>query len=274
MAGKVLAIANEKGGVGKTTCSVQLARELAARGKMVCLIDNDPSYDATSAFFGDDVPSQIVLGSKPEGYSNSIKLYAPDSAFEPYEISENLYVMGATDALSVLKGAELDPAYDFVDSIELLLENLDYIIIDCAPSFGLLFTAAMIAAASAGGGVVIPVIPDDLSFKAAKKVAARIEQMNQRLKLNLAILGVLPNKVVNNPMPQSVRFYLNDMAEEFGALMFKTHINQTVKISDATSLQEKVSDNAKASSKPAKQIAAFTDEVIERLENVQENVHV
>jgi chromosome partitioning protein len=268
MAGKVLAIANEKGGVGKTTCSVQLARELAARGKQVCIIDNDPSYDATSALFGDDIPDQIALGVKPEGYSNSVKLYAADSAFEPCEVTENLYVMGATDALSVLKGAELEPAYDFVDSIEILRENLDYIIIDCAPSFGLLFTAAMIAAANGEGGVVIPVIPDDLSFKAAKKVASRIEQMNQRLKLNLAIVGVLPNKVVNNPMPQSVRSYLCDMEEEFGPLMFKTHINQTVKIADATSLQEKVSTYARASSKPAKQIAAFTDEVIKRLEKL------
>ena len=125
MAGKVLAIANEKGGVGKTTCSVQLARELAARGKQVCIIDNDPSYDATSALFGDDIPEQIALGVKPEGYSNSVKLYAADSAFEPCEVTENLYVMGATDALSVLKGAELEPAYDFVQEGPTTIDGLN-----------------------------------------------------------------------------------------------------------------------------------------------------
>ena len=110
-------------------------------------------------------------------------------------------------------------------------------------------------------------IPDELSFKAAKKVKSRIDQMNDRMHTNLKIVGIVANKVVNNPMPQSVTSYLKRMADEFGDLVFDTQINQTVKISDAISLQEKVSNFAKSDSKPALQLAAFTEEVIARLGN-------
>jgi len=261
---KVTAVANEKGGVGKTTCSVQLAFEIAEQGYKVCIIDNDPSGDATTALCGEDIPATIKLGNKPGGVSNTIKLYSAESDFSPLEISDNLFLMGATDALSLINGADMDPVYEFCDSIELLGEKFDHIIIDCPPSFGLLFTSAMMASIS--GGIIIPMIPDDLSFKAAKKVKSRINQMNDRMRLNLKIIGVVANKVVANPMPQSVKLYLEKMDEEFGNLVFSTLINQTVKISDAIALQEKVSIYAKTSSKAAIQIASLTNEVIERLE--------
>jgi len=263
MVGKVLAVANEKGGVGKTTCSVQIGYELAEWGKKVCIIDNDPSGDATTAFCGENIPDSIKLGNKPEAVSNTIKLYTADSEFSPLEVAKNLFLMGCTDALSVLKGADMEPAYEFCDSIEILREKFDYIIIDCPPSFGLLFTSAMLASVS--GGVLIPMIPDELSFKAAKKVKSRIDQMNDRMRINLKILGVISNKVMNNPMPQSVKHYLERMDEEFGNLVFKTQVHQAVKISDAIALQEKVSSYAKKDSKAALQISALTDEIITRL---------
>ncbi|WP_116688763.1 ParA family protein [Pelagibaculum spongiae] len=265
MAGKVLAVANEKGGVGKTTCSVQLALELAELGFKVCLVDNDPSGDATTALCGNKVPTVICQGNRPEATANTIKLYSKDSEFEPLEISKNLSLLGATDALSLLKGADMEPAYDFCDSLDMLREAYDFVLIDCPPSFGLLFTAAMLGCIS--GGVVVPVIPDDLSFKAAKKVKNRIDQMNDRMHLGLQIVGVLANKVVNNPMPQSVKHYLSKLKEEFGDIALDTHINQTVKISDAIALQEKVSNYAKKSSKPAKQITAVTKEILTKLES-------
>jgi len=265
MSGKVVTVANEKGGVGKTTTSVQLGFELAERGHLVCIVDNDPSGDATTALFGDDIPASIRLGNKPEGISNTIKMYAVDGEFEPTEITNNLFLMGATDALAMVGGADLQPAYEFNDSIDLLVEKFDYVIIDCPPSFGLPFTAAMFSSSS--GGIVIPLVPEDLPFKAAVKVVNRINEANRRFNMNLVVLGVLANKVVNNPMSQETKFYLNEMQEKFGDRVFKTEIHQTVKISGAIALQEKVSKYARPGSKAALQIASFTDEVLERLES-------
>lgn len=263
MPGKSIPVANEKGGVGKTTLSVQIGMVLAEEAK-VCIVDNDPSGDATTALLGENLPDSIRLGNRPEGVSNTIKLYSPEAEFKPFQITENLYLIGASDALSVVKGADLDPAYEFADSIELLREEFDYVLIDCPPSFGLLFTSAMISSTS--GGVLIPMIPDDLSFKAAKKVKSRIDQMNDRMRMNVRIIGLVPNKVVNNPMPQSVSVYLEKMQEEFGDLVFETMINQTVRISDAIAVQEKISNYAKADSKAAQQISALTQEMVKRLE--------
>jgi|GEM_PF-2837023 len=261
--GKVISIVNEKGGVGKTMLSVQLAREFAERGKVVCVIDNDPSGDATTAMCGDDVPKTISLGNKPEAVSNTIKLYSTDGEFSPHLVSENLYLIGATDALSLLAGANMEPAYAFCDSIDMLSEKFDCIIIDCPPSFGLLFTAAMLASTS--GGAVIPMVPDDPSFKAAKKVKSRLDQMNARMRLNLKIVGVVANKVANNPMPQSVKHYIESMEEEFGELALETKITQTIKISDAIALQEKISSYAKLNSKAVIQMSTLADEIISRL---------
>ncbi|MEW8389528.1 MAG: ParA family protein [Candidatus Thiodiazotropha sp.] len=266
MAGKVQVVVNEKGGVGKTTCSVQIGYELAERGKRVCIIDNDPSGDATTALCGENISDSIRHGNKPKAVSNTIKLYSPDSEFSPFKVAKNLFLMGATDVLSALNGTDMKPADYFRNAIDMLRKEFNYIIIDCPPSFGFLLTSAMLASNS--GGVLIPMIPEELSFKASKKVKIRIDKMNARMgnKDKVKILGIFANKVKNNPITQSEKYYLGEMDKEFGSLVFKTRVHLTVKISDAIALQEKVSRYAKTDSKAAQQIASLTDEVIARLE--------
>ncbi|MCG7879825.1 MAG: ParA family protein [Candidatus Thiodiazotropha endolucinida] len=264
MAGKVQVVVNEKGGVGKTTCSVQIAYELAERGKRVCVIDNDPSGDATTALCGANISDSIRHGNKPKAVSNTIKLYSPDSEFSPFKVAKNLFLMGATDVLSALNGTDMKPADYFRDAIERLRKEFNYIIIDCPPSFGFLLTSAMLASSS--GGVLIPMIPEELSFKASKKVKSRIDKMNARIEKKVKILGIFANKVKNNPITQSEKYYLGKMDKEYGSLVFKTRVHLTVKISDAIALQEKVSRYTKRDSKAAQQIASLTDEVIARLE--------
>lgn len=264
MSADVLAIANEKGGVGKTTLSVQTAFELAARDNRVLLVEIDPSGDATTAFFGDDIPDEIKLG----GSAATIKLFNSDSEIHPVAVRSNLYLIGGTDELAVIARGDMDLAYNFCERIEQLRSDFDYIIIDCPPSYGLLFTSAMLACVY--GGVVIPCVPEDLAFKAAVKVAKRISQMNTRIKGQIQLLGVIPNKVTN-PMPQSVKKYMQDMRDIFGDLLFSSKLDQTVKVSDAISCQDKLSDFVTADKdgnlhKSVLQLNAFVDELIERLD--------
>jgi chromosome partitioning protein len=263
MSGKVIAVANEKGGVGKTTCAVQLAHLLSDRGQKVCLVDNDPSGDATTSLLGEDIPDVIKVNNHAHATANTHRLYQADAEFTPLELKPTLHLMGATDVLSVLGSADLAPAYAFCDSIDLMLESYDVIIIDCPPSFGIQFTAAMLASKS--GGVLIPVVPDELSVKAAKKLLARITQMTKRNELKISILGVIANKIINNPTPVSVSHYLTVMKQAFGDLLFDTQINQTVKISDAISLQENISTYAARTSKASKQMESLATEVLKRL---------
>lgn len=264
MSAKIIVVGNEKGGVGKTTCSVQLGFELANRGFKVLIIDNDSSGDAVTALCGDEVPDEILLVDKPEGVSNTYKMYMEDQSFSPYPIEENLHLMGATESLSMLNGTNLEPMYMFGLSVEKLTPHYDYILIDCPPSFGIAFSAAIFAGAS-GGGLLIPVLTDELSFKAAKKTIERVEQQIRVTKIDFSILGVVANRVENNPMPQATRYYIDEMQQTFGDRFFSTMINKAVAISNATALRQKVSDVAKSNAKAVIQLKALVDELIERL---------
>jgi cellulose biosynthesis protein BcsQ len=90
--------------------------------------------------------------------------------------------------------------------------------------------------------------------------------MNARMNNAIRIAGIFANKVINNPIPQSVKYYLTQMRDDFQEHMLNTEIHQTVKISDAIALQEKVSAYATPKSKAAQQIASLTNEIIHRME--------
>lgn len=119
MPGKVITVTNEKGGVGKTTMSVQLALEFSERQLKVLVVDNDPSGDATLVLFGSNIPVEIRNATRPEGVANCVKLYTEGEVYLPYAISECLHVIGASDNLSLFNGGELSPAFQFADNIQI-----------------------------------------------------------------------------------------------------------------------------------------------------------
>lgn len=261
---KTIAVGTEKGGVGKTTTSVQVGLELAEQGAKVLLVENDPSGDATTALFGSETPDAILYTGITPGIANTMRLYTDASDIVPFQISENFHLIGATEQLATLSGTNLDPMYTFSEGIERLAVDYDYIIIDCAPSFGITFSSAILA--SKGGGIVIPVLADELSFKAANRTRLRIERMNKIAGGGLNILGVVVNRIETNPMPVSTKYYLEQFKETFGELALDSVIHKSVKISDAISLQYKVSDYDKnPKSKPVEQIRKLTKEIVSKL---------
>lgn len=264
--GQVISVINEKGGVGKTTLTVMLAYELSARGHKVCVIDNDSSGDATTSLL-DEIPAEIALGNSERATGNSVRLYEGRPA-EPVEVEKNLHLLGTTDTLSLIKGEDLEPVYQFTDSVEELAANYDYVVIDCPPSFGLVFTAAVFA--STYGGVVIPMMPDELAFKAAVKVDTRLKQISKRSH-PVPLLGVVLNRIVNNPMPVSAKYYIDEAHGYFGDLIFDARISQAVKVQESMSLNQRLGEFGKnaAVKKSIKQFVAFTDELLERLESLK-----
>jgi len=181
--GKTIAIANQKGGVGKTTTSVNLSACLAYLGKKVLLVDIDPQGNATSGVGVEkaDVEQCIYNGLGEDEEAKSIVL--------PTNV-ENLYIMPSTIQLA---GAEIElvPTISrevrLKRALESLADEYDYIIIDCPPSLGLLTINALTAADS----VIIPVQCEYYALEGLSQLLNTVRLVQKHLNQSLKIDGVL-----------------------------------------------------------------------------------
>ena len=158
---KTIAIVNQKGGVGKTTSSTNLAKRMAARGLSVLLIDNDAQGNSTRTIFGDEIPDAILeLNDNKRlvvGPANTIQLYYGDESATPFAVSEQLSVFGSSKHLAEISNKDIiDAGFSFKNRLQ-QFDQFDYIIIDCLPSFGTLMTSALMVA----DYMLIPTTLDD-----------------------------------------------------------------------------------------------------------------
>ena len=188
---KVIAIANQKGGVAKTTSTINLAWGLKERGARVLCIDADPQGDLTDYFgydqdeleereqtlyfslLGDKPLSSLVLGENPYLVPSSIAL----ADAEPELMSDQF-----RSAPTVLR-----------DKLREIRQQYDVILIDCMPSLSLVTINALTAA----DAVLVPIKTDRLSFRGFQRLLATIDKARTRLNPELSIVGVLPT--IHNP---------------------------------------------------------------------------
>lgn len=265
-AGKVIAIINEKGGVGKTHTTIQLGLILAELGNRILVIDNDSSFDATTALTGGNVPPEIYEAFRPRGVANTINLYTKDMPVEPVNVRENLDLMGASEKLVTVSGE--DAAWAFVDSLEVLAQSYDYILIDCPPSIGPQSSAAL----KASDAVLIPSLPETFSYKGAVTIMTRIKAAQKREKKAARLLGVFISRL-KRPMANSVRDLIELMQQDFGPMLFTSQgeplaISETVKQSDAMAQGLSVLESA-PNSNAAIEMMVLVEEIMSRLKNIE-----
>lgn len=223
--GRIIAIANQKGGVGKTTTAINLAASLAALEKTVIIIDADPQANATSG-----------IGIDTRQLKSTLYDCLVDGK-EPYDTVmvsnvENLSVMPSNIDLV---GAEIEmldrPEREKIlkGILSKISGNYDYVIIDCSPSLGLLTVNALTAANS----VIIPVQCEYFALEGLGKLLNTIKIIQGNLNPNLEIEGFLLT------MYDSRLRLSNQVAEEvnkhFQQMVFKTIIQRNVKLSEAPS---------------------------------------
>lgn len=222
MARNIIAVLNQKGGVGKTTTTINLAAYLSKAGYRVLIADLDPQGNSTSG-----------LGLDKQNLSAT--LY--DMLFSPAEltpvahkINDKLFILPSNANLA---GAEVElvnlPSREFRLKIVLSNLNYDYILIDCPPSLGLLTINGLSAASS----VLIPVQAEYYALEGLSQLLNVVQQVRASLNPGLDILGVLITLYDSrNSLSEQVK---KELENYFGAKLFTTIVPRNVRLAEAPS---------------------------------------
>ena len=251
--GKIIAIANQKGGVGKTTTSVNLAARLGVLEKKVLLIDSDPQANASSGLGINTEKIKFSTYHLLENNCDVFEAITTTSSPNVDIIPANIDLVAVEIELVDLENRE----YMLKNSLNKVINKYDYILIDCAPSLGLITLNALTAADS----LIIPIQCEYFALEGLGKLLNTVKSVqkihNEKLDIEGLLLTMYDSRLrLSNQVVEEVQNHFNEM-------VFKTIIQRNVRLGEAPSYGESII-NYDVSSKGASNYLSLAKEILSK----------
>lgn len=251
---KIIAFANQKGGVGKTTSAVNVAASLGLLGKKTLLVDLDPQGNATS---GVGIPKRSLRGTVKEVLSGETDL-------KQVVLTTNYQNLSIVPTNVTLSGAEFDlyndegSEYNLKDAFKGVSADYDYIIIDCPPSLGMLTINAFVAS----DAILVPMQAEFYAVEGLSQLISTTKRIKKLYNENLQIVGILVT-MYNKRLLLSMQV-MDELQKYYPDKLFSTTISRNVKLSEAPGFGKPVYYHDKHS-KGANEYLEVAKELISRI---------